>query len=87
MYSIVAVPAIGADPKKTWTAKNSREPWLISESNEMLQRTRVMFFDHGTPAKDESLDSLAEKFLDLLRKRRNRDVCQLKALLNSSVIA
>lgn len=53
----------------------------------MLQRTRVMFFDHGTPAKDESLDSLAEKFLDLLRKRRNRDVCQLKALLNSSVIA
>lgn len=80
MHSIVAVPAIGADPNKTWTGKGSNEPWLITESKEMLSETRVMFLDHGIPAEGESLDSLAGQFLDLLRGTRTHDVCQPKAL-------
>lgn len=78
MYSIVAVPAIGADPEKTWKAEASQESWLITESRKMLGKARVMFFDHGVPAEEESLDSLAGQLLDLLRKTRNHDVCQPK---------
>lgn len=74
----MAVPAIGADPNKTWTGQGSSEPWLVTESRELLEETRVMFLDHGSPTEGENLDSLAGQFLDLLRGTRNHNVYQPK---------
>ena len=74
MLSLVAVPAIGADPEKTWADEKSGEPWLISESRKKLGNSRVIFFDHGAPDDQDDLETLAQHLLIHLRRKRNADV-------------
>ncbi|KAI2893518.1 hypothetical protein CBS13152_4507 [Aspergillus niger] len=68
---IVAVPAIGADPGRTWLDEYSQTPWLLTELTRCIPTARVLFADHGHLDSRDDLDSLAHRLLKwLLEERR-----------------
>ncbi|PWY68656.1 hypothetical protein BO70DRAFT_374330 [Aspergillus heteromorphus CBS 117.55] len=67
---IVAVPAIGADPKKTWVDGDSQTPWLTSELTRVVPNARVLLFDHGHLDPQDDLESLAHRLLKWLIQER-----------------
>jgi hypothetical protein len=69
--SVVAVPAVGAEPIDTWTTggRNS-DNWLETDLLANLPIARVLYYDHGHPADDDGLTQLAYRLLDLLLTER-----------------
>ncbi|KAL4867446.1 hypothetical protein BDV12DRAFT_186728 [Aspergillus spectabilis] len=67
---IVAVPAIGADPQKTWAGDDTETPWLTTELPRFIPNARVLLLDHGALEADDTLDSLATRLLNRLQEAR-----------------
>lgn len=72
--SIVAVPAVGANLRKSWAGEDTDRPWLISEVLKRIPNARVLLYDHGKPSAHDDLDSLAHRLLNRLHEERLRDV-------------
>ncbi|KAE8151169.1 hypothetical protein BDV25DRAFT_139154 [Aspergillus avenaceus] len=67
---IVAVPAIGADPQRTWFDGASHKPWLVSELTRHIPAARVLLLDHGQLDRGDDLDSLAHHLLEQILQER-----------------
>ncbi|KAL4896882.1 hypothetical protein BDV59DRAFT_79815 [Aspergillus ambiguus] len=67
---VIAVPAIGADPTRTWLDEGSQEPWITSELRQHIPNARVLLIDPGPFDLHESLDSLAENLLHQIHQER-----------------
>lgn len=67
---IVAVPAIGADPQKTWVGEGSQRPWLTSELTRYIPNARMLLLDHGPLDRQDDLDSLAHHLLKQIHTER-----------------
>ncbi|BCS02623.1 uncharacterized protein AKAW2_60887S [Aspergillus luchuensis] len=67
---IVAVPAIGADPRRTWLDGDSQTPWLLTELARCIPTARVLFADHGHLDSQDDLDLLAHRLLKWLLEKR-----------------
>ncbi|PWY93166.1 hypothetical protein BO94DRAFT_616050 [Aspergillus sclerotioniger CBS 115572] len=67
---VVAVPAIGADPRRTWLDENSQTPWLLSDLTKCVPNARVLLADHGHIGSRDDLDSLAHRLLKWLLEER-----------------
>ncbi|KAL2834205.1 hypothetical protein BDW59DRAFT_137501 [Aspergillus cavernicola] len=68
---IVAIPAIGADPEKSWAGGGAESPWLTTELPKLIPNARVLLLDHGELNADDTLDSLATRLLKSLQEARN----------------
>jgi hypothetical protein len=83
-YSIIAVSAVGADPKKTWRVQGSDDSWVAKELLEKLSfmkkppygpsHARVLIYNHGEPKEGDDLDSLARRLLHVIIQYRQGDV-------------
>ncbi|PYI05083.1 hypothetical protein BO78DRAFT_371738 [Aspergillus sclerotiicarbonarius CBS 121057] len=67
---VVAVPAIGADPRRTWLDENSQTPWLLSDLTRCIPSARVLLSDHGHLDSRDDLESLAHRLLKWLLEER-----------------
>ncbi|RAK85145.1 hypothetical protein BO79DRAFT_201721 [Aspergillus costaricaensis CBS 115574] len=67
---IVAVPAIGADPRRTWLDEDSQTPWLLTELARCIPTARVLFADHRHLDSQDDLDLLAHRLLKWLLEKR-----------------
>lgn len=48
MQSIIGVPAIGADPKRTWRLANTNHEhsWLTTTLHKKIPSARILLYDH-----------------------------------------
>ncbi|KAE8353501.1 hypothetical protein BDV28DRAFT_148002 [Aspergillus coremiiformis] len=67
---IVAVPAIGVDPQRTWVDEDSHKSWLTSELTHYIPNARVLLLDHGSLDRQDDLDSLAQNLLKQIHSVR-----------------
>ncbi|PYH43161.1 uncharacterized protein BP01DRAFT_301792 [Aspergillus saccharolyticus JOP 1030-1] len=67
---IVAVPAIGADPEKTWIDEGATTPWLRTDLKKIIQNARMIMIDHGRLGPQDDLESLADNLLTQLLLER-----------------
>ncbi|RAK96319.1 uncharacterized protein BO80DRAFT_366606 [Aspergillus ibericus CBS 121593] len=67
---VVAVPAIGADPRRTWLDENSQTPWLLSDLTRYIPNARVLLSDHGHLDSRDDLETLAHRLLKWLIEER-----------------
>ncbi|KAF7587154.1 hypothetical protein BBP40_007662 [Aspergillus hancockii] len=74
---IVAVPAIGADPQKTWIGEDPQELWLTSELARYIPNARVLLLDHGQLGRQDDLDTLAHRLLQQIHQERQRTPVQV----------
>ncbi|KAF9883817.1 hypothetical protein FE257_002754 [Aspergillus nanangensis] len=67
---IIAVPAIGADPVKTWWDDDARQAWIPTELHNPVPNARVILIDHGPLEPHDSLDSIAQHLLNQILEER-----------------
>lgn len=72
--SIVAVPPIGAQHRKTWTAHGEQSSWLDTELLFRIIQARVLLYHYGD-LRDDTVDTLGERLLNQLRNERRNEVC------------
>lgn len=72
--SIVAVPPIGAQHRKTWTAHGEQSSWLDTKLLSRITQARVLLYNYGD-LRDDKIDTLGERLLNQLRNERKNEVC------------
>ncbi|CAG8889038.1 unnamed protein product [Penicillium nalgiovense] len=70
--SIVAVPPIGAQHRKTWTAHGEQSSWLDTKLLSRITQARVLLYNYGD-LRDDKIDTLGERLLNQLRNERKNE--------------
>ncbi|CEJ61184.1 hypothetical protein PMG11_09722 [Penicillium brasilianum] len=69
---IVAIPPIGADHQKSWTAQGSKSPWLGTDLLNRMPRARVLLYNHGQLRERDKIDRLGQRLLNRLLEQRKQ---------------
>ncbi|KAJ5676170.1 hypothetical protein N7462_009067 [Penicillium macrosclerotiorum] len=70
---IVAIPPIGANHQKAWTAQNSTSPWISTLLIRRMPRARVLLYNHGDLREHDKIDDLGQRLLNTLLDERKQD--------------
>ncbi|KAJ5591483.1 uncharacterized protein N7459_001852 [Penicillium hispanicum] len=70
---IVAVPPIGANHRRTWTAQGFQTPWLETQLLQRLPRARVLLYNHGQVQEHDKIETLGRRLFNLLLDERKHD--------------
>lgn len=71
--SIVAIPPIGAQHRKTWTAHGDQSSWLDAQLLQHLPQARVLLYNYGE-LREDKIDTLGQRLLNQLLTERKHDV-------------
>ncbi|CAG8075584.1 unnamed protein product [Penicillium salamii] len=69
---IVAVPPIGAQHRKTWTAHGAHSSWLDTHLLQHVPQARVLLYGYGELG-DDKIDTLGQRLLNQLLDERKHD--------------